>query len=129
MPQHGIEGAFVYWLNHHTLMDTKKKYGRTDNYRNLTRYTRDKTSFQGWRVCICRQRAMFTQYISDSAYHNSEEKSEAAARALRDEILEAIRTRPVEEVFAEYRTKCARRKKSRRRAGKGTEGKKEHATS
>ncbi len=109
-------------------MNIKREYGRGAKYRNLTRYTRDRTSFQGWRVCICRQRAMFTQYIPDSAYHNSEENSEIAARALRDEILEALKTRPAEDVFAEYRAKCAKQRKPRRKTEKGTGGDKGNAT-
>lgn len=81
---------------------------RDARYKNLTRYTRDKTSFQGWRVCISRQGAMFTHYISDKSY-NSPKDAEIAAISLRNEILDAVQTRPAKEVMDEYRAKYQRR--------------------
>lgn len=72
--------------------------------KNLTRYTREKTSFQGWRVCISRQGTMFTRYLPDRVY-GGEEAAKAAALALRDEVLTACATRPPKEVLEEYRIK------------------------
>lgn len=72
--------------------------------KNLTRYTRERTSFQGWRVCISRQGSMFTRYLPDRVY-GGEEEAKAAALALRDEVLAACATRPAKEVLEEYRAK------------------------
>ncbi len=76
--------------------------------KNLTRYTREKTSFQGWRVCISRQGLMFTKYFADHAY-DGEEGSLKAARALRDEILGRLRQAPASEVLPEYQQKYAKK--------------------
>lgn len=84
-----------------------KKSHRQYLDKNLTRYTRDKTSFQGWRVCISRQGTMFTRYIPDRVY-GGEEGAKAAALALRDEVLAAIAARPAKEVLEEYRLKFQR---------------------
>lgn len=92
----------------------RNERNRDSHYKNLTRYTRDRTSFQGWRVCISRQGAMFTHYISDRSY-NSPKDAEIAAISLRDEILDAVRTRPAKEVMDEYRAKLQRRVFSRKR--------------
>ncbi len=72
--------------------------------KNITRYTYVKTAFQGWRVCISRQRRIFTRYFSDKAF-GSEELALAAAMELRDRILAELQTEPdkVEEVFARHR--------------------------
>ena len=88
-----------------------KKTHRQYLDKNLTRYTRDKTSFQGWRVCISRQGTMFTRYIPDRVY-GGEEGAKAAALALRDEVLAAIATRPAKEVLEEYRLKFQRAPKN-----------------
>ena len=84
-----------------------KKSHRQYLDKNLTRYTRDNTSFQGWRVCISRQGTMFTRYIPDRVY-GGEEGAKAAAIALRDEVLAAIAARPAKEVLEEYRLKFQR---------------------
>ncbi len=72
--------------------------------RNLTRYTYLKTAFQGWRVCISRNRKQFTRYFSDKTF-GGEEQSLAAARALRDRLLSELQAEPenVEAVFARHR--------------------------
>ncbi len=72
--------------------------------RNLTRYTYQKTAFQGWRVSICRRQRQFTRYFSDKAC-GSEEESFRAAVELRDRILEELRAAPadVDAVFARHR--------------------------
>ncbi len=66
---------------------------QTHGYKNITRYTYTKTSFQGWRVCISRNRQQVTRYFSDKVY-GSEEQSLEAALELRDRILDAIKAAP-----------------------------------
>lgn len=72
--------------------------------KNLTRYTRERTSFQGWRVCISRQGTMFTRYLPDRVY-GGEDEAKAAALSLRDEVLAECSKRPAKEVLEEYRLK------------------------
>ncbi len=79
--------------------------------KNLTRYTREKTSFEGWRVCISRQGFMFTKYFADHAYEG-EQGSLAAARSLRDEILGRLKQSPASVVLPEYQKKFARKPRS-----------------
>lgn len=81
-----------------------------ENMKNLTRYTREKTSFQGWRVCISRQGLMFTKYFADHAF-GGEEGALEAARSLRDEILDKLKTASAKEVLPEYQERYAKPKK------------------
>jgi len=85
-----------------------------NNEKNLTRYTREKTSFLGWRVCISRQGLMFTKYFADSAYENGEIGSKNAALALRDEILDRIKAEPAntKKILEEYQERYAKKKKA-----------------
>lgn len=83
---------------------TRRNTRNHHSEKNLTRYTREKTSFQGWRVCISRQGTMFTRYLPDRIY-GGEEPAKAAALALRDEVLAACTSRPAKEVLEEYRLK------------------------
>ena len=85
-----------------------KEINTVPEMKNLTRYTREKTSFEGWRVCISRQGFMFTKYFADHAF-NGEQGALKAARALRDEILTRLRTAPASEVLTEYQQKYARK--------------------
>ena len=80
--------------------------------KNLTRYTREKTSFLGWRVCISRKGMMFTKYFADAAYEGEQGALEAA-RALRDEILGRIKENPdkAKSIMAEYQEKYAQKTK------------------
>lgn len=84
------------------------------NEKNLTRYTREKTSFLGWRVCISRQGLMFTKYFADGAYENGEIGSKNAALALRDEILDRIKAEPAntKKILEEYQERYAKKKKA-----------------
>lgn len=84
--------------------------------KNLTRYTREKTSFLGWRVCISRKGRMFTKYFADGLYENGEEGSFAAAVNLRDEILKRMETEPSDKVLAEYQNKYDKEAKKARAA-------------
>ena len=47
--------------------------------RNITRFTYEFTSFQGWRVTLCHHQVHFTRYFSDKQY-GSEEASLASLR-------------------------------------------------
>ncbi|MBQ3526698.1 MAG: hypothetical protein IJA63_10525 [Akkermansia sp.] len=78
--------------------------------KNLTRYTREKTSFLGWRVCISRKGLMFTKYFADAMY-DGEQGSFEAARALRDEILTRIKADPTntKQIMLEYQEKFAKK--------------------
>ncbi len=76
--------------------------------KHLTRYSREKTSFDGWRVCISKEGAMFVKYLSDRMY-GGEQGSFEAAKALRDELLERLKSAPAREVIAEYRARFAKR--------------------
>ncbi len=57
--------------------------------RNITRFTYEFTSFQGWRVAICRQHQYFIRYFSDRQY-GGEAAALAAALAVRDLILQEL---------------------------------------
>ncbi len=78
--------------------------------KNLTRYTREKTSFLGWRVCISRKGVMFTKYFADAAY-GGEEGAYEAAKSLRDEIMERIKLHPerARSIMIEYQEKFAKK--------------------
>ncbi|MBQ7023724.1 MAG: hypothetical protein IJN29_09085 [Akkermansia sp.] len=72
--------------------------------RNITRFTYEFTSFQGWRVTLCRNQVHFTRYFSDRQY-GGEQESLAAAVATRNRVLECLRLYPgqPELAFAECR--------------------------
>ncbi len=61
--------------------------------RNITRYTYETTSFQGWRLSICRRWNQFTKYFSDKQY-GSEKASFTAALEMRDKIYAALQKNP-----------------------------------
>lgn len=61
--------------------------------KNITRFTYEFTSFQGWRVTICRQNQHFTRYFSDKQY-GGEESAFQAAISIRDHILDMLRANP-----------------------------------
>ena len=61
--------------------------------RNITRYTYETTSFQGWRLSICRKWNQFTKYFSDRQY-GSEEAAFKAAIEMRDRIYDALKQKP-----------------------------------
>ena len=67
----------------------------TMTQRNITRYTYETTSFQGWRLSICRKWNQFTKYFSDRQY-GSEEAAFEAALQMRDKIFEALQQNPSE---------------------------------
>jgi len=61
--------------------------------RNITRYTYETTSFQGWRLSICRKWNQFTKYFSDRQY-GSEEEALKAALEMRENIYHALQKSP-----------------------------------
>lgn len=72
--------------------------------RNITRFTYEFTSFQGWRVTLCRNQMHFTRYFSDKQF-GGEQESLAAALATREKVLAALRRYPHDpaRAFAECR--------------------------
>ncbi len=85
--------------------------------KNITRYTLEKTSFLGWRLCISRKGIMVTKYLPDKVYGGEQPALEAAI-AMRDEILERIAEDPtnakklMQEMKARLCPKRRRKKKS-----------------
>lgn len=75
----------------HHLNNPKKHTEMTQ--RNITRYTYETTSFQGWRLSICRKWNQFTKYFSDRQY-GSEEAAFQAAIEMRDRIFSALQQSP-----------------------------------
>ena len=61
--------------------------------RNITRFTYEFTSFQGWRVTLCRNQVHFTRYFSDKQY-GGEEAALEAALATRNRVLAFLREYP-----------------------------------
>lgn len=61
--------------------------------RNITRFTYEFTSFQGWRLTLCRNQMHFTRYFSDKQY-GGEQESLAVALATRDKVLALLRRYP-----------------------------------
>lgn len=86
------------------------------NMKNLTRYTLEKTSFLGWRVCISRKGVMFTKYFPDKLY-NGEQGALEAATAVRDEILSRIAADPAnaKKTMQEMKNRLCGRKKRKRK--------------
>lgn len=69
------------------------EYTSMKQLKNITRFTYEFTSFQGWRVTICRQNHHFTRYFSDKQY-GGEEPAFQAAVSIRDKIIEMLHTSP-----------------------------------
>ncbi len=59
------------------------------HFRNITRFTYELTSFQGWRVSICRHNTHFTRYFPDKQYGSAEEAL-IAALEMRNSILKQL---------------------------------------
>lgn len=58
--------------------------------KNISRYTYQKTAFQGWRLCISRSGNVFTRYFSDRQYKDCR-SSFRAAITLRNRILAELK--------------------------------------
>ncbi|HIX20571.1 MAG TPA: hypothetical protein H9862_08240 [Candidatus Akkermansia intestinigallinarum] len=63
--------------------------------RNITRFTYEFTSFQGWRLTLCRHQMHFTRYFSDRQYGGESQALEAALAA-REHVLALLRSFPDE---------------------------------
>lgn len=61
--------------------------------RNITRFTYEFTSFQGWRLTLCRNQVHFTRYFSDKQY-GGEAAALAAALDTRGRVLERMQLFP-----------------------------------
>lgn len=61
--------------------------------KNITRFTYEFTSFQGWRVTLCRQQKHFTRYFSDKQYGGAEASLRAAMEVL-ERVKEHLRLYP-----------------------------------
>ncbi|MCH5284413.1 MAG: hypothetical protein J1E42_02335 [Akkermansiaceae bacterium] len=61
--------------------------------KNITRFTYEFTSFQGWRVTLCRQQKHFTRYFSDKQYGGAEASLRAAIEVL-ERVTEYLRIYP-----------------------------------
>lgn len=61
--------------------------------KNITRFTYEFTSFQGYRVTLCRRQVHFTRYFSDKQYGGQEGAYKAAVET-RTRLLEALKTYP-----------------------------------
>ena len=72
--------------------------------RNITRYTYETTSFQGWRLSICRKWNQFTRYFSDKQY-GSEQAAFEAALHMRDSIFAELSCSAEDprNIFARYK--------------------------
>lgn len=65
----------------------------TQPRKNITRFTYEFTSFQGWRVTLCRQQKHFTRYFSDKQYGSPEASLKAAIEVL-ERVKENLKTYP-----------------------------------
>ncbi|MBR3926765.1 MAG: hypothetical protein IKJ58_08365 [Akkermansia sp.] len=84
--------------------------------KNITRYTLEKTSFLGWRVCISRKGIMITKYFPDKLY-DGEQGSLEAAIAMRDDILGRVSAEPAnaKKIMQEMKSRyCAKKRKKRK---------------
>lgn len=76
--------------------------------KNITRYTYEKTSFQGWRLCLSRRKRLYVKYFADRVL-GSEEASLAEAQKVRQLILDDLAALPscevedIEKIFEKYR--------------------------
>ncbi len=87
-----------------------------EKMKNITRYTLEKTSFLGWRVCISRKGIMITKYFPDKLY-DGEQGSLEAAIAMRDDILGRVSTEPAnaKKIMQEMKSRyCAKKRKKRK---------------
>lgn len=61
--------------------------------KNITRFTYEFTSFQGYRVTLCRRQVHFTRYFSDKQY-GGQEPALKAAMETRERVLETLKQFP-----------------------------------
>lgn len=94
--------------------------------RNITRFTYDCASFQGWRLAVCRHHVHYIRYFSDREY-GGEQGALAAALEERARVYARLDASPYEpkktlESFVENCPggRCGRRGKTRRRRDAST---------
>lgn len=61
--------------------------------KNITRFTYEFTSFQGYRVTLCRNQVHFTRYFSDKQY-GGQDAALKAAMETRERVLASLRKYP-----------------------------------
>lgn len=85
-----------------------------DSMKNITRYTLEKTSFLGWRVCVSRKGVMITKYFPDKLYDGEQGALEAAI-AMRDDILSRVSANPAKakETMLELKKSYCTKKKGK----------------
>lgn len=76
--------------------------------KNITRYTYDKTSFQGWRLCLSRKKKLYVKYFADRAFGSAEASLEEARRVracITADLAASVSldAEAVERVFDQYR--------------------------
>lgn len=64
---------------------------RMNPMKNITRFTYEFSSFQGWRLSVCRHHMHYTRYFSDREYGSAEESLQAALIE-RDRVYEYLAT-------------------------------------
>lgn len=67
--------------------------------KNITRFTYQFTSFQGYRVTLCRRQVHFTRYFSDKQY-GGQEGALKAAMETRERVLDNLRKYPNDPAMA-----------------------------
>ena len=80
--------------------------------KNITRYTLEKTSFLGWRVCVSRKGVMITKYFPDKTY-DGEEGSLAAAIAINSV---AANPANAKKIMQELKNRYCGKKRKKRKA-------------
>ena len=76
--------------------------------KNITRYTYEKTSFQGWRLCLSRKKCLYVKYFADRVFGSAEDAL-AEAQKVRQNILDALAALPsldvqdIKKVYDTYR--------------------------
>lgn len=61
--------------------------------KNITRFTYEFTSFQGYRVTLCRKQIHFTRYFSDKQYGGQEGALKAAVET-KERVLDLLKQYP-----------------------------------
>lgn len=61
--------------------------------KNITRFTYEFTSFQGYRLTLCRKQVHFTRYFSDKQY-GGQEAALQAAKETRERVLAFLKKYP-----------------------------------
>lgn len=84
--------------------------------KNITRYTYEKTAFQGYRLAICKNKRLFVRYFSDSQYGGAEQALQETMR-VRENIFKLLEqgNLSVCQVFSKYTVRSKRQSAADRR--------------